>query len=66
MCYSRHEDAEKTVQNDLAQEDPRQSAPEAHSEKGVMPEPARFWTFRTGRRDRTTEEATTDRAGCAS
>lgn len=61
MCYSWHEDFEKTVQNDIAQEDPRKSAPEGPLENRVRPEHSRFWTFRIGRRDSTTEEATVDR-----
>jgi hypothetical protein len=61
MCYSWHEEVEKTVQNDTAKENPRTSAPEAHEENRVRLEHSRFWTTRIGRRDRATEEATADR-----
>jgi hypothetical protein len=61
MCYSWHEDVEKTAQNDIAQEDPRKSVPEGPLENRVQPEHSRFWTLRIGRRDPATEEATVDR-----
>ena len=61
MCYSWYEDVEKTAENDIAQEDPRKSVPEGRLENRVRPEHSRFWTFRIGRRDPATEEATVDR-----
>jgi hypothetical protein len=61
MCYSWHEDVEKSVQNDVAQEDIRRTVPERRPENRVRSELLRFWTVRVGRRDRTTEEATPDR-----
>jgi hypothetical protein len=61
MCYSWHEDVEKTAQNDIAQEDPRKSVPEGRLENRVRPERSRFWTSRIGRRDPAPEEATVDR-----
>ncbi len=61
MCYSWHEDFEKTIQNDIAQEDPRKAAPEGYPEDRVGSEKSRFWTFPIGRRGHTTEEATADR-----
>jgi hypothetical protein len=60
MCYSWHEDVERTVQNETAQEAPRKSESGA-PENRVRKEGPRFWVFRTGRRDRATEEATADR-----
>ncbi|MCU1444115.1 MAG: hypothetical protein JWQ59_2265 [Cryobacterium sp.] len=61
MCYSWHEDVEKSVQKDVAQEDLRKTMPEGRPENRGRSERSRFWTFRVGRRDRTTEEATADR-----
>ena len=61
MCYSWHEDVEKSVQNDVAQDDLRTTVPEQRPENRVRAEFLRFWTVRVGRRDRTTEEATADR-----
>jgi hypothetical protein len=61
MCYSWHEDAEKAVQNDISQEDPRKTMPEGRPENRVRSEHSGFWTFRSGLRDRTTEEVTADR-----
>ena len=61
MCYSWDEDVEKSVQNDVAQEDLRRRVPERRPENRVRSELLRFWTVRIGRRDRTTEEATADR-----
>jgi hypothetical protein len=61
MCYSWHEDVEKSVQNDVAQEDIRRKVPEQRPENRVRSELPRFWTVRVGRRDRTTEETTADR-----
>ena len=61
MCYSWHEDVEKSVQNDVAREDVRRTAPERRPETRVRSDLLRFWTVRVGRRDRTTEEATADR-----
>jgi hypothetical protein len=61
MCYSWHEDVEKSVQNDVAQEDLRRTVPEPRPENQVRSEFLRFWTVRVGRRDRRTEEATPDR-----
>jgi hypothetical protein len=60
MCYSWHEDVEKSVQNDVAQEDLRRTVPERPQNR-VRSELRRFWSVRVGRRDRTTEEATPDR-----
>lgn len=57
MCYSWYENAEKTVRHDVAQEEPRKTAPEAHPESRVRSEQSRFWTFRIGRRAHVTEEA---------
>lgn len=61
MCYSWHEDVEKSVQNDAAEEDIQKTVPERRPENRVRSELLRFWTVRVGRRDRTTEEATADR-----
>ena len=61
MCYSWHEDADKSVQNDVAQVDRRKTVPERAQENRVRSNLLTFWTVRVGRRDRTTEEATTDR-----
>ncbi|MET4637207.1 hypothetical protein ABIE24_000418 [Mycetocola sp. 2940] len=61
MCYSWHEDVEKSVQNDIAREEPRKTVPEGFSATQVRPERSRFWTFSIGRRGRTTEEAKADR-----
>ena len=61
MCYSWHEDVEKHVQNDVAQEDLRRTVPERRPENRVRSERPRFWTVRVGRRDRTTDEATAER-----
>ena len=61
MCYSWHEDVEKSVQNDIAQEDPRKTVPEEHPQSRVRSEHSRFWTFPIGRRQSSTEEATADR-----
>jgi hypothetical protein len=51
MCYSWDEDFEKSAQADVAQEDPRKTAPERST----------FWTVRVGRHEHTTEEVTADR-----
>jgi hypothetical protein len=59
MCYSWHEDVEKSVQNEEAREDRRETVPEWRPEKRVRSEHVRFWSARADRR--TTEEATTDR-----
>jgi hypothetical protein len=61
MCYSWHEDVDKTVQKDIGQEDPRKTVPEGYPENRIPPEQSRFWTFPIGRRGRTTEEVTADR-----
>ena len=61
MCYSWHEDVAKNVQNDTAQEAPRKTVPDSFPENRVRSERSGFWAFRVGRRDRATEEATTDR-----
>jgi hypothetical protein len=61
MCYSWHEDAEKRVQSDVAQEDSRKTVPERRPENRVRSESSAFWTVLVGRRNRTTEEATADR-----
>lgn len=61
MCYSWHEDVEKSVHNDIAEEEPRKTVPEGFSETRVRPERSRFWSFPIGRRERTTEEAKADR-----
>ena len=61
MCYSWHEDVEKSVRNDVAKEDRPRTVPERRPENRVRSEFLRFWTVRVGRRDRTTEEATPDR-----
>ena len=58
MCYSWHEDVEKSVQKETSQEDPRKTVPEGRPESRVRSEQAGFWTFLTGRRERATEEAT--------
>ncbi|SFN89550.1 hypothetical protein SAMN05216219_2507 [Mycetocola miduiensis] len=61
MCYSWHEDVEKTVQTETAQEDPRKTVPEGRPESRVPSEQYRFWTFPVGRRTRATEEVAADR-----
>ena len=61
MCYSWHEDVEKSVRNDVAQEDRPRTVPERHQKNWVRAEHSGFWTFLVGRRDRTTEEATAGR-----
>jgi hypothetical protein len=61
MCYSWHEDVEKSVHNDVAQEEPRKTVLDGYPEDRARPEHSRFWAFRIGRRDSTTEEATADR-----
>ena len=61
MCYSWHEDAAKSVQNDVAQEDRRKTEPERRPESRVRSDLLTFWTVRAGRRDRTTDEATAER-----
>ena len=61
MCYGWYEDVEKSVQKDVAQEDLGRRVPERRPENRVRSELLRFWTVRIGRRDRTTEEATSDR-----
>jgi hypothetical protein len=60
MCYSWHEDAEKSVHNDIAEEDARKTVPEGYPENRIRSEHSRFWAFRAGRLGRTTEEATAD------
>ena len=60
MCYAWYEDVEKSVQKDVAQEELRRRVPERRTENRVRSELLRFWTVRIGRRDRTTEEATSD------
>jgi hypothetical protein len=60
MCYSWHEDVEKTVQNGIAEEELRKTVPERIPESRVRSEQPR-WAFPIGRRGRTTEEATADR-----
>jgi hypothetical protein len=61
MCYSWHENVEKSVQSDVAEEDRRKTVPEQRPDNRVRSGRLRFWTFRVGRRDRATEEATADR-----
>lgn len=61
MCYAWYEDVESSVQKDVVQEDLRRRVPERRPENRVRSELLRFWTVRIGRRDHTTEEATSDR-----
>lgn len=60
MCYSWYEDVKKTAQNEVAEEAPRKTAPEAKPETPVRSERSTFRTFTLGRRVRTAEEATPD------
>jgi hypothetical protein len=67
MCYAwhedlgKHEDTEKSVQNDVAQVDRRKTVPERAPENRVRSNFLRLWTVRVGRHERTTGEATPDR-----
>jgi hypothetical protein len=58
MCYSWHEDVEKSVRNDVAREDRPRTVPERPQKNWVRAEHSGFWTFLVGRRDRPTEETT--------
>jgi hypothetical protein len=61
MCYSWHEDVDKSVQNDVAQEDSRKTVPKERPERRVRSEQPAFWTFLIGPRAREPEKATADR-----
>jgi hypothetical protein len=61
MCYSWHEDVEKSAQKNVAHVDRPKTVPERAPENRVWSNLLTLWTVRVGRHDRTTEEATAER-----